>query len=75
MTPDRSRAPKIISKEPIKNRNMARAIALYGTFGGLFLNFRVLFDKILTIGNKEITKRKCQTAVFRYKTIFYKWWL
>lgn len=28
----------MINKEPIRNRNIARAIALYGTFGGLFLN-------------------------------------
>lgn len=41
MIPDRRRAPKIISKEPIKNRNIASAIALYGTFGGLFLNCKV----------------------------------
>lgn len=41
MTPDSSRAPKIISKEPTRNRNMASAMALYGTFGGLFLNCEV----------------------------------
>lgn len=40
MVLDRRRAPKMISKEPITNRNTARAIALYGTFGGLFLNCR-----------------------------------
>lgn len=28
----------MINKEPIRKRNIARAIALYGTFGGLFLN-------------------------------------
>lgn len=41
MVPDRSRAPKMISKEPIRKRNTASAIALYGTFGGLFLNCEV----------------------------------
>lgn len=42
MVSDRSRAPRMISKEPIKNRNTASAIALYGTAGGLFLNWKAL---------------------------------
>ncbi|TNN46385.1 hypothetical protein EYF80_043418 [Liparis tanakae] len=42
MVPDRSRAPKMISREPITNRNIASAIALYGTAGGLFLNWKAL---------------------------------
>lgn len=41
MVPARRRAPKMISNEPIRNRNIASAIALYGIFGGLFLNLKV----------------------------------
>lgn len=45
IVPDRRRAPKTISNEPIRKRNTARAIALYGTFGGLFLNCLVFLRK------------------------------
>lgn len=45
IVPARRRAPKIISKEPVRKRNIAKAIALYGTFGGLFLNWKE-WDKI-----------------------------
>lgn len=48
---------------------MASAIALYGTFGGLFLNFS---DKMLTI-RKRRKQKKHQTTEFRYKTMFDKW--
>lgn len=36
--PASSKEPMTINKEPIKKRNVASAIALYGTFGGLLLN-------------------------------------
>lgn len=49
MVPDRRSAPKIMSKEPIRNRNIASAIALYGTFGGLFLNCSIVGQKDKTI--------------------------
>lgn len=67
MTPDSSSAPKIISKEPITNRNTASAIALYGIFGGFFLNFRALFHKTLTPREEKKRKqqRKCHTAEFQ----------
>lgn len=38
--PARSRAPMMINREPIIKRTVARAMALYGTLGGLFLNCR-----------------------------------
>lgn len=38
--PARRRAPMMISREPIKKRTVARAMALYGTLGGLLLNCR-----------------------------------
>lgn len=36
--PARRRAPMMINREPIKKRTVARAMALYGTLGGLLLN-------------------------------------
>lgn len=50
MVPARRRAPKMISNEPIRNRNTASAIALYGIFGGLFLNLKV--DKMQDIQHR-----------------------
>lgn len=38
--PARRRAPMMINREPITKRTVARAMALYGTLGGLFLNCR-----------------------------------
>lgn len=38
--PAKRRAPIMMSREPIKKRTVAKAMALYGTFGGLFLNCR-----------------------------------
>lgn len=38
--PAKRRAPMTMSREPIKKRTVAKAMALYGTFGGLFLNCR-----------------------------------
>lgn len=38
--PAKRRAPMMMSREPIKKRTVAKAMALYGTFGGLFLNCR-----------------------------------
>lgn len=32
------REPMVIRSEPMRKRTVARAIALYGTLGGLFLN-------------------------------------
>lgn len=37
--PAKRRAPMVINREPIKKRTVASAMALYGTFGGLFLNW------------------------------------
>ena len=48
--PARSRAPMVISREPIKKRAVANAMALYGTLGGLFLNCG-----IQNIGNVNIS--------------------
>lgn len=38
--PAKRRAPMMMSREPIKKRTVAKAMALYGTLGGLFLNCR-----------------------------------
>lgn len=51
IVPDRRRAPKTISNEPTRKRNTARAIALYGTFGGLFLNCFFLRKKTIKTNN------------------------
>ena len=57
----RRREPMIIRKVPIKNRTVARAMALYGILGGLLLNFNKL--DLMTSGKKEDSHNLLALAV------------
>lgn len=43
MHPAKRSDPTTINTEPTRNRNVARAIALQGTLGGVFLNYKTVF--------------------------------